>query len=218
MNIKKTAKLLKKINNLFDGMREDASISAIERDLFLSYLRDLYEAASTQIKVSKNDDSAVSTTDELLEAAPSSTPVQEVVVKQSDKEPVAVVDEHPLVEEQQTETSASEEPAASELSEEMRELFTMDSVKEVSDRLSMTPIADMNRCMGINERIFTIKELFGGDDQLFSTTMGSLNGFSNFEDAAAFLQHGVASANNWADPSMSRKAANFIKLVYRRYL
>jgi|GEM_PF-3965780 len=43
MNIKKFGKRLSKINMLFDSIKEDGDVSAMEKDLLLSYLREAYE-------------------------------------------------------------------------------------------------------------------------------------------------------------------------------
>ena len=43
MSIKKIEKQLRKINQLFETIKEDGTMSAIERDLLLSYVRGLYE-------------------------------------------------------------------------------------------------------------------------------------------------------------------------------
>lgn len=233
MKIKKTGKLLKKLNNLYENMKEEGDISRIEQDLFLSYIKDLYEQAldfdhDDEDDLAITSETPVSRTprEEKPRSAESAPVMPQVAVDQRSQPPVneavtnspatTVVDDSdravsPAVVEQ-------EPVPVPQVDEDLIALFVVDGVKEVSDRLGMTPIADMHRCMGINERIFTIRELFNGDDGLFSQTMTKLNSLASFEEATEYLQRGVASDLDWVESARSKKASNFVKLVYRRYL
>ena len=72
--------------------------------------------------------------------------------------------------------------------------------------------------MSINERIFTLKELFGNEEEVFKTTLNELNGLSNYEEAKNYLAEKVVDKYDWVNDSKIKKAKNFIKLVKRRYL
>lgn len=278
MKIKKVGKLLKKLNNLYDNIKDDSSISSIEKDLFLSYVKELYEHATGSevdpiaeatlepvvaspspvvadaepVSVTIDSEAAASETAEVDNTASREAErarrEQERATRQKEREAreakrrqqeqQASVDPKPTAEPSVPSTTSAEsvvsrvaEPQAVEtaapvvapsseptMSEEMKELFTVAVIKEVSDRLRMQPISDMNRCMGINERIFTIRELFGNEDGVFNETMDHLNTLSDFDSAKDYLATGVASKYSWDDNSRSKKAGNFIKLVYRRYL
>lgn len=78
-------------------------------------------------------------------------------------------------------------------------------------------IQDIGESMGLNDRIFTLKDLFGGDKQMFDSTIQTLNEFSSFTEAKAHLLHGVAKRLNWADPERVKMAQEFIRIVRRRY-
>jgi len=88
--------------------------------------------------------------------------------------------------------------------------------KELSEKLSTLPISDLTKAMGLNEKIFTIKELFGDDQDLFNETMNQLNGLSSFEEAKSTLVK-IADRFEWTDKKKKKKAKNFIKLISRRY-
>lgn len=105
-----------------------------------------------------------------------------------------------------------------ELSPELVALFEVRAGNELSDRLSMSPIRDLRKSMGVNERIFTINELFDGNQNLFDEVVNHLNSLDNFAAAADFLKRRVAVANNWEAAERQKKAEHFIRLVYRRYL
>lgn len=71
--------------------------------------------------------------------------------------------------------------------------------------------------MGLNERIFTVNELFGGDQSVFDNIVATLNELRTFADAKNYLIQNVAGKYNWASKDRKSKAKNFIKLVKRRY-
>ena len=296
MKIKKVGKLLKKLNNLFDNIKEEGSISSIEKDLFLAYIKEIYEASIEKEDKGSLDIPAPSPvkaetvapsnpvdepthlddipTEEVVEAPPAeptpvlderelrrqkreeerrqreeerrlraerrrnrdeASPVVEAstpVVEEPVVETTPPVEETPQVEEVPLTTAPSNgsepvveavvnevvnEVKAPAFSEEMMDIFAETQINEVSDRLSMTPIADLTKAMGINEKIFTVRELFNKDQERFMSTMSHLNTCVNFEEAKQYLLHGVASENSWDEPSKSKKAVNFIKLVQRRY-
>lgn len=308
MKIKKVGKLLKKINNLFDNIKEEGTISSIEKDLFLAYIKEIYEAsidtdAAEEVKslVKEVSQTPVVETPVVQEAPvtlsdiPTENINQEVEVAEVPPAPVApepVLDERELrrlrrqeekekreqerqqrleqrkqrraaptvsrepvqstaddngsgshgienhangangavpnqevynepVQQQVQQTLTEESPIPQSksvsFSEEMLAIFEKQEIAEVSDRLSMTPIADLTKAMGINEKIFTVRELFNKDQDHFMSTMSHLNSCNDFEEARDYLLYGVATDNAWDDPNKSKKAINFIKLVQRRY-
>ena len=97
-------------------------------------------------------------------------------------------------------------------------LFDSNVSKELSDRLSQSPIQDIGRSMGLNERIFTLNELFDGDNQIFEQTLIQLNNATNFDHAKEIISKQVANQFNWLAESKIKKARDFIKLVRRRYI
>jgi hypothetical protein len=109
------------------------------------------------------------------------------------------------------------EPSVIPNEEEMEELFAFSSAKELSEKLSELPITDIKKAIGINERIFTINELFGGDQATFDLTLTTLNQLKNYEEAKDFLIRHVAGRFNWVAKDKKSKAKTFIKLVKRRY-
>ena len=102
------------------------------------------------------------------------------------------------------------------MSEELRELFELPVAKELSEKLSALPVNDLSKAMGLNEKIFTIKELFGDEQELFNETIDQLNKLSSFEEAERILAQ-LAKRFGWTDKKKKKKAKNFIKLVSRRY-
>lgn len=244
MKIKKVGKLLKKLNNLYDNIKDEGGVSAIEQDLFLSYLKEIYEytidGAPARVQERTELDPTPRTEErEVVHIADPAPTMPEVVEPVAVEEPVAepatllsdiptgeeviTTPPAPPVEEVSSIVEVVEEapvvsiPATPSYPEEMLELFAETEIAEVSDMLRMRPIPDLTRAMGINEKIFTVRELFGKDQVRFEETIQHLNGLQSFDEAKTYLMDGVANDFGWADPAMFKKALNFIKLVQRRY-
>lgn len=235
MNIKKIEKQLKKINQLFETIKEDGTVSPIEKDLMLSYIRGLYEkmietqsgssndGASSKVQKSKSKPEEP----KAKEPFTSSNNIADVVMKE-------VIEEDHLISNSHTHTPPAESIATApvqhkvveqvvietpkpQIPQDLIDLFKFDTINELSDKLSRSPISDLTKSMGINEKIFTVQELFGGDSFLFTKSMETMDKFSSLEQARDYLVEHVAIDQNWTDESKIKKAANFIKLVSRRY-
>ncbi|MEE9440012.1 MAG: hypothetical protein V3V14_13485 [Saprospiraceae bacterium] len=233
MNIKKVEKQLKKINQLMGNINEEGTVSAIERDLLLSYLRDLYEKV---LKSDNEEDLSVEQKsvkyqngkiEDLVIKAPKvemSEVVKKELVEAEIPEAVAVktrpIPAQNLTSIDSYKTDDVEIPtlvAEPSISAELEEIFNEIDVKELSDKIGQRPVSDLTKCMGINERIFTVKELFNNDTALFNKTMLDLNKLNNYDDAKSYLIKNIAITNNWGEKSKIKKANKFVKLISRRY-
>lgn len=130
-------------------------------------------------------------------------PVHSPVVEPK-KEPV-----HHVHQQQEKPVSNSEEALA--------KLFELQSHDDVADRFSKLPITDIQSAMGLNERIFTLKELFGGDKTLFDATCEQLNHMHSFSEAQRLLVNGPAKIFKWGENERIKMAEQFIRIVARRY-
>jgi hypothetical protein len=253
MNFKKVEKAAKKINQLLDNMRDEDHISSIEKDLLLSYIRDMYEKVINEDEGQKKSNKSAGKSkkesgnhvaqessapvhtpppvaiadvvrQEIKETSyPQETPIEQIVSTVS--EPVIEASAaSPIIENSTVsqpitpiETSEEEPVSHNNVSPELTALFESETISELSDKLSRSPISDLTKCMGINERIFTVNELFGGDTSIFNTTMRELDKLASLEQARDYLVNGIAVEQNWASESKIKKATNFIKLISRRY-
>ena len=231
MKLKKVEKQLKKINQLFDNIKEDGIMSSIERDLLKSYVRSLYEKLieSEEDTTGNNKVQESSIAKKEVELTEVRTPPvikdpladvvrNEVAVAETNEAPETIHTAPEVIPEDKEEvTEPVVEETTKNVPQEVLDLFEFESGKELSDKLSRSPISDLTKSMGINEKIFTVQELFGGDSSLFSSAMNALNQFTTLDQAKDYLIENVAIANNWASESKMKKASNFIKLVSRRY-
>ncbi len=230
MKTRKAQKLLKKINALLEG--QDNKLEAIERDLLLSYLRQLYEmvrsaeveeqAEPPEQKATPKPTKAQAAPEKTTPPPREKTPPKPKPTPQQETAPTPKAKPKPKPQPQEkpqpktTAQSPAKQPELTFPSEELEQLFELPVAKELSEKLSTLPIRDLNKAMGLNEKIFTIKELFGDDQELFNETLNQLNGLSSFAEAKQLLVN-LAQRFSWTDKARKKKAKNFIKLVSRRY-
>jgi len=81
-----------------------------------------------------------------------------------------------------------------------------------SRRLINKPVSDLRKALGINDRFFFQRELFGGSAGLLNETLDQLNEMSNMEDARNFLLTNF----NWNADNES--VISFMNFVERRFL
>lgn len=108
-------------------------------------------------------------------------------------------------------------PVKAKISEEHEELFEFKEATDLSERLSQSPIKDLNKAMGINERILTTNELFDGNGDALKDALSTINKLSNFNDAKDYLAN-IAEIYDWASKGKKKKAKIFVKLVRRRFV
>lgn len=104
------------------------------------------------------------------------------------------------------------------MSSETEELFTTRVAKELSDKLSQSHLPDLHKAFGLNDRLLTISELFGGDPASFKETMDTLNSYSHFDQAKRYLAENVVDKYRWTLPAKKDSARQLIQLIRRKYL
>ena len=217
MNTKKFNKTLQKLNDLYSSIsRNSGEINAIEVDLLRSYVIKLYELSLDQTeKNPKKEFKKVKSfkPKEIEEKVEIKEPAPEPFTPAPPPPPVNIE-----VEQFQAETIETEEKESEPADPELEALFGEVEVRELSDKLGLIPVSDLSRSMGINEKVFTIHELFGGDQSEFDAVIKDLNRLESFEDAKEALIAGPASKHSWGSEEKRKKAGNFIRLVRRKYV
>ena len=97
-------------------------------------------------------------------------------------------------------------------------LFQQQSGNELSDRLSRSPIDNLQRALSINDRLLTVNQLFNGNHESFNETIDILNSKYSFSEAKSYLVRYVIDKFDWLDEEKVDQARDFIKLVERRFL
>ncbi len=249
MDLQQTKILLEKINALHKSISlDEGSIANIERDLMLSYIRQLYEsfldvdtkasigtkvkASSTSAKLSKGPEL------EIVEPQPTPEPPKKqysppkiIEIPDSIREmdhaprrstpppppPAPKPEPEPQVK-RKPEPEPVPQPAAISTASnaKVQSLFKTGAAKELSDKLSLQPIADLNKAMAINDKLLYINDLFDKNRSAMDSAVSLLNQFSSMEEAKSLLIN-LANQYDWTDEEKFETAQSFIKLVQRRY-
>ncbi|MBN1990929.1 MAG: hypothetical protein JW783_16115 [Bacteroidales bacterium] len=148
------------------------------------------------------------------EAAPvvKEEPVTEIEHKEI-KQPAALVQE----EKPEVETNPVQQETVGEKYQGTRKfrnevLYGANGKQDVASKLQNKPITDLAKSIGINDKFFFTKELFGGDSELYGKTIKTLNGFTDINDALIYI------GNNFAWDENSEAVARFVDLIRRKLL
>ncbi len=228
-------KKLAKISNLVQSIDDDNSISNLEKDLLLSYVRNLYDNiidTTPQINKDLPSPSQKKDVDSVLnslpkpiiktaEPEPIKPPVEEEVITKIVEVEVASVPISDHVSEIRTVENinlAATKVPDSVSNESISEIFKIESGNDLSDKLSMSRLDDIRKGMGLNERLFTQKELFGDNSTHFNEVLDVLNNQTSFEAAKEYLIKNVIPLYKWDSENRIKKASTFVKLVRRKFL
>ena len=204
------------IGQLLDQIKEDTPAPAIEIDIILQKIRELYEDVRR------------------LEAGPAEAPVAEKTPVAEDAplqaeeipEPAAEipepVEETPAPPAAEPKTRAEPKPQANpeiladRYKDEKRyinESFSGNQNKQdLTSKLQSKPIENIHSALGINDRFKLINTLFNGDKASFENAIAFLNEAGNFNDAFTYI-------NSSFDWDMEDEAVQMLlDLVRRKFI
>ena len=96
-------------------------------------------------------------------------------------------------------------------------LFETATSPENAGKWGSTPIADLGKSIGLNDKISMIKELFSDDQHAFNNALIQLNNIGGFEQAKDYMMRNLITVYNWNQGTKVERAQQFINLVRRRY-
>ncbi|MEZ4994281.1 MAG: hypothetical protein R2824_27910 [Saprospiraceae bacterium] len=238
MDLQQAKVLLTKITTLHDSMSLDnGPIASIERDLMLSYIRQLYEAyqdISSNGKITKSTAAAPSakTAGPELEIVPPSqerevvpeppqrryTPPKIIEIPDPTPEPVKVAPPPPAPKPTPPPPVATPKPAASAgTNAKVRALFDQKEARELSEKLSLQPLKDLTKGLSINDRLLYTNDLFNKNTDNFNEALRTLNNKDSMDTARSYLEQ-LAMEYNWTDGEKEDVAKDFIKHIRRRFV
>jgi len=86
---------------------------------------------------------------------------------------------------------------------------------EVGELLKGTPIKDLRKAIGINDRFVFISELFRGDEAMYERSIKTINSFNIFPEAQYWINRELIVKLGWDADSETVK--HFYHLVRRRF-
>ena len=94
-----------------------------------------------------------------------------------------------------------------------------DQLKQETADVSMgfqeSPIRDLKKAIGINDRYLFINELFRGDETMYERSLKTINGFTIFPEAQYWIQRELKVKLGWNE--RSETVDHFHQLVRRRF-
>lgn len=87
--------------------------------------------------------------------------------------------------------------------------------KELGSMLKDSPVKDLKKAIGINDRFVFIEELFRGDENMYERSIKTINGFSIFPEAEYWIQRELKTKIGWDEESPT--VQHFDQLVRRRF-
>ncbi len=116
-------------------------------------------------------------------------------------------------------------PTLAHQNKELNEVMTSKD-ESLNDRLKMahtelgtvlteTPIADLRKAIGINDRFLFINELFGGDGTTYERCIKTINSFNSMAEAEYWIKKELKLKLGW--PEKSETVKYFDQLVKRRF-
>ena len=86
---------------------------------------------------------------------------------------------------------------------------------EVAQLLKETPIKDLRKGIGINDRFVFVRELFRGDDAMYERSVKTINNFNIYSEAEYWIARELKHKLGWDDRNDT--VAYFYQLVRRRF-
>jgi hypothetical protein len=86
---------------------------------------------------------------------------------------------------------------------------------ELSEKLQETPLRDLRKAIGINDRYLYINELFNGNEAMFDRSLKTLNAFSVYAEAEFWMERELRIKLGWKESNPL--VQQFIQLVRRRF-
>lgn len=223
---------LDKINVLFKNVNLNPNhVSALEKDLLLSYVREFYEALLKDTSTTTQPTTSNIPEKPDFEIVTPSKPITPPAAKPKfieieEEEPVVqstpIINREPVEQPARTpietkNTFVQEPIKPSGPKAAFEQLFEYKKATELSEKLSESPISDLTRAMSINDKLLYVNELFDRDIEAFNETLKVLNRFDSLNDAKGLLSN-LAERYDWLNGEKIDISRDFIKLVRRRYL
>ncbi len=87
--------------------------------------------------------------------------------------------------------------------------------REVGNSIVETPVKDLRKAIGINEKYLYINELFQGDENMYERSIKTINSFTVFPEAEHWIRRELYTKLCWINDNQTVK--QFDQLIRRRF-
>lgn len=117
---------------------------------------------------------------------------------------------HQPVKEQGKEINESVRTEKMSLNDKLKE-----NTRELSSRLIESPVKDLKKAIGVNDRFLFISELFRGDEAMYERSIKTINSFTIWPEAEYWIKRELKIKIGWSDDNGTVK--QFDQLIRRRF-
>ncbi len=89
------------------------------------------------------------------------------------------------------------------------------NVLDLATALNDTPVRDLKKAIGVNDRYVFINELFRGDEVMYERSIKTINGFRILPEAEYWMQRELKVKLGWDENRQATR--QFYQLVKRRF-
>ena len=90
-----------------------------------------------------------------------------------------------------------------------------ESVVEIGHKLTDSPIKDLKKAIGVNDRFVFINELFRGDEAMYERSLKTINSFRMYPEAQYWIERELKVKLAWQEEKPATR--HFYQLVKRRF-
>jgi CRISPR/Cas system CSM-associated protein Csm2 small subunit len=105
-----------------------------------------------------------------------------------------------------------------EFNPDFEELFVFKQATDLAAKLSESPVSDLSKVLGVNEKLLYTRELFGGENAKFTDAVSFFNKAGYFDKARSYIEYNLIEQYAWLSKEKKTTAREFVKLIRRRYL
>ena len=200
--------------------KELAELSALELDLLMQHLRELYEELDA-LKNERSDKHAkpeISISTQPVEQKPIviekkvEVPVEQPVQKQQPAVHISTQAVSTGTVEKERKTNGATLNEKVDLKTSLNEKLKPNSLTEVHHKLSTKPLKDL---IDLNKKHVLVNELFAGDAKNYVQAIEEIDAFVDYDTAHAYLRSHLITARNWDESSQPVRM--FVKLVKQKF-
>jgi len=199
---------------LVSRFHEQENVNGLELDVALQKTQDVYEQL-LRIKLAPEP---VEVTTPVVTPAPVIIPAPEkVVAAAKEKNIVKEVPAAPVQEEKRQQTAPAkaailaEKIGPSDFHPINETLVQQKTGADLSSKMQSAPLSSIASGIGLNDKFLYIRELFGGDNALYSNTIRNLDAANSLKDALDYIHC------NFGWDEKNETAQKLISLVHRRH-
>lgn len=90
-----------------------------------------------------------------------------------------------------------------------------EATRELSSKLGDSPVKDLKKAIGVNDRFLFISELFRGDEAMYERSIKTINSFTIWPEAEYWIKRELKTKLGWSDSNETVR--QFDQLIRRRF-